>query len=186
MMYAFTSSKRKTSLHVLTIACFVTAFVLFGISGLESMAYPLLYQLSGLVLLVQGVVLLTRYILKTYRYEITESEILDAMGNPVWDLVITETTGRRMVVVAKIALRGISAIEVIDKGQDKATAKQRIQALQGDGEDRWVVFHYINTPFVTKACYIVVAEEKSILVIPPDERMIRMLRSGMGEDFSEC
>ncbi len=181
-MYAFESSKRKGIFHVLVVTCFAVALLLFGFSSVEGMAYPVIYQLSAVVLLVAGVFMLTRYALKTYRYEISESNIRSATGQPIYDLVITEMAGKRMTVVARVALRDITRVEVINKGQDKSLAKEKeALLLAGEGEVKPVVFRYMNTPIVTQACYIAVPEERSVLVIPYDERMVAILRNGMGE-----
>lgn len=182
-MYAFESSKRRGVFHVLIIACFVTALLSFGVSGVEGMAYPMIYQITSVLLLVAGIYFLSRYALKTYRYEVSESNIMDAMGQPILDLVITETSGRRVTVVARVALRDIAAVEDIDKSQDRSLAKEKEDALLvGKEGARAVVFRYLNTPFVTHACYISVPAERSVLVIPPDEQMIRILRGGMSGD----
>ena len=170
----FESQQHPTIIHVLTIACFVIAFLLFGMSG---MAYPLIYQLSGLVLLVAGVYLLVRYILKKYRYEIAPGNIVDSYGDPVLGLVITETTGRRTTVVAKINLRDIEQIAVVDKRQDKESAKAQI----ADITQKYIVYRYTNTPFLSHICYIQVPCENSVLVIPYHQDMVQALRRGMDD-----
>ena len=185
-MYSFESTKSKSSLHVLTIACFVTAFLLFGVSSMEGMAYPMLYQLTGIVLLVVGVYFLTRYTLKKYRYEISPSNITDAFGQPILDFVITETTGKRVMVVARVALRDIAQVEVADKGQDGLSPKEKLAQLQSkyaEDSQKLIVFRYVNAPLAS-ACYIVVPEERSILVIPFDKKMVSALRQGMDRDIS--
>lgn len=179
-MYAFESTPQRGLVHVLTAACFVAALLLFGISGMRGVSFPLLYQLSGIILMVVGVYFLTRYILKRYRYEICQSSICDAEGRPLLDLVITETSGRRQVVVARVALRDITRVEDIDKGADRALAKERkAQLSQGKDGERLVVFPYVNTPFLTRVCYICVPEERSVLIIPSDATMIDMLKRSM-------
>lgn len=185
-MYAFESSPRRGIFHVLVVACFVLALLLFGISGTEGMAYPMVYQFSGVVLLVAGIFFLSRYILKQYRYEISESTICDATGKPLLDLVITETSGRRITVVARVALRDVVAVEVVNKTEDAARAKEKVSLLRrGVNGEKPIVFRYTNTPFVTQACYISVPAERSVLVIPPDKTMVDILRQGMGGQDTE-
>lgn len=186
-MYSFESTKSKSPLHVLTIACFITAFLLFGVSGVEGMAYPMLYQLTGVVLLVLGVYILTRYTLKKYRYEIAPSNITDAFGQPILDFIITETTGKRVMVVARVSLRDIARVEVADKGQDGVSPKEKLSQLQSKystDSQKFTVFRYVNAPLAPSACYIVVPDEYSILVIPYDKNMVSALRQGMGEHTS--
>ena len=196
-MYAFTSSPQRGILHVLTIACFVLAFLLFGISGTEGIAYPLIYQLSAIPLFVAGIYFLSRYVLKQYRYELTQSSICDALGHPLLELVITETTGRRSAVVARVALRDVTHAEIIDTRKDKKAAQEKIDFLKRKASggistnrthasEKAVVFRYLNTPLVTCACHVVVPSEGSLLVIPPDERMCHLLRqAGQNGGFFE-
>ena len=184
-MYSFESYTRKTAIHVLTVACFIVAFLLFGISQVVGIAFPMLYQITGLILLVMGVYFLTRYILKKYRYEITPSNIEDALGQPILDLVITETTGKRIAVVARVALRDITQVVVADKEQDNVSPKEKLEEIRRQNKamaQKNIVFRYINTPFVSRVCYVVVPTENSVLVIPFDPNMVYALQQGMGGD----
>ena len=185
MIYAFESSRHRSGFHVLIAACFVVALLLFGISGIEGMAYPLLYQLGAVALLVVGVFFMARYALKVYRYEISESDILDATGQPILDLVITETSGRRITVVARVALRDVAEVEIVDR-EDKSSAKEKeALLLKRAGEVKPVVFRYMNAPVVASACYISIPSERSVLVIPYDEQMTKLLRGGMGGNVTD-
>lgn len=175
----FESYRHQSAIHILTISCFIAAFLLFGVSNMESMVYPLVYQLTGILLLVVGTYFLTRYVLKKYRYEIIQSDIVDTWGEPVFDLVITETTGKRVVVVAKVALRDIAMLDVIDKRKDKNLAKEKVRQIceipQTEG-GRYIVYRYANTPFMSLACYLQIPSENSVLVIPYHEKMVSALR----------
>ncbi len=168
-MYAYESSPRKGMCHILTAGCFVTAFLMLGISGIEGLSYPSLYQLTSLVLLTAGTYLMVRYILKLYRYELEDSGIVDADGLPKYDLVITEITGRRRRVVTRVSVRDIETVVCLDGKKDKAVAV----ALIGDIKR---VYRYTNDPFQKQGIYLVVPEEQSILVLPRDDNMLRYLR----------
>lgn len=172
-MYTFESRPRKGVLHVLTVGCFAGGLILFGLSGMEGISFPMIYQLSALILLVAGVYLMARYVLKRYKYEISESGITDAYGQAQYDLVVTEITGRRITVVARVGLRDITAVEVISSETDKETAARRKKELC-QGQTR--VFRYLNSPFASEACYVVIPSESSVLIIPVDEKMLSILR----------
>ena len=114
-MYAFESCPRRGMLHFLTVSCFALALLLMGISGMENIAYPLLYQTTAVILMVIGVYFVVRYVLRVYRYEVSENGITDAYGERQYDLVITEITGKRCRVVSRVALRDIDAVACLDK-----------------------------------------------------------------------
>lgn len=167
-MYAFESCSRRGMLHLLTVGCFVLALLLMGISGMENIAYPLLYQTTAVILLVVGVYLVVRYVLRLYRYEISESGITNAYGEPQYDLVITEITGKRYRVVSRVALRDMEAVACLSRKRDK----QKIGAFVGGIKQ---VLKYTNSPFEPEACYVRIPEENSVLVIPKDEKMMNLL-----------
>ncbi len=164
-MYAFESRARRGALHLLVCVCFGVAFLLFGISGIEGMAFPALYQISAVGLLVTGTYLLSGYILKLYRYEVSESGVRDADGMPVYDLVITEIAGRRRRVVTRVALRDIEHAEVLHKKDGKKCTRN----------PEMKVYRYDNNPYAPVNLYLFLPEEDAVTVIPADEDMINIL-----------
>lgn len=174
-MYAFESRPRKGALHVLTVGCFIAALLLLGIGGLDGIAYPALYQFTAVVLLTAGVYLTARYILKLYRYEIVRSDIVDAVGQPQPELIISEFTGKRHRVVTRILLRDISAVALLDPKKDKAAEA----AFIGDTKK---VFRYINTPWAGRGIYMSIPEEASVVVIPSDDKMLDLLKKMTATD----
>lgn len=167
-LYAFESAPRKGLCHVLTAGCFVTAFLMLGISGIDGLAYPVLYQFTAFVLLTAGAYILVRYILKLYRYELMDSGIVDMNGIPKYDLVITEITGRRRRVVTRVSVRDIDTAICLHERRDKATVK----SLTEDGQR---LYRYINDPFERRGIYLTVPEENSVLMIPVDDGMLTHL-----------
>ncbi len=169
-MYAFESSPRGKVFHVLTAGCFVLVLLLFGFSGMEGIAYPFIYQTTAIILMTVGVYLLVRYVLKIYRYEITESGITAADGSAIRDLVITEITGQKQRVVTRVALRDIESIQILTRKEYKAKEKELAEGM--------TVYRYTNRPFEPISCYLTVPEENAVVAIPVDEQMIRHLRQG--------
>lgn len=167
-MYSFQSCSRRGMLHLLTVGCYVLALVLMGISGIDQIAYPLLYQTTAVILLVVGVYFTVRYALRLYRYEIRESGITDAYGIRQYDFVITEMTGKRCRVVTRVALRDIAAVAYIDRKKEK----QKATDFKSKGRQ---VFVYTNSPFLTEGCYLHVPDEDSVLIIPEDKKMMALL-----------
>ena len=167
-MYAFESSPRGKLFHVLTAGCFVLVLLLFGFSGMEGVAYPFVYQTTAVILLTVGVYLLIRYVLKIYRYEISESGIMAADGSTLMDLVITEITGQKRRVVTRVALRDIESIFTLTRKEYRACERELSEGK--------TVYRYTNRPFEPVSCYLSLPEEHSVVVIPVDEQMMRYLR----------
>ncbi len=169
-MYAFESSGSRKPLHAMVIGAFVAAVTLFTISNQEGMPMPFLFQAGAIGCLTAAVYLLVRYSLKLYRYAVEPNNIVDANGIEQYDLVITEIVGKRMTVVSRVALRDIdkSAVAVIRRSEDK-------QAMEDICRDK-KVFRYENTPAAAVSCYVSIPEEGAVVVIPPDEKMVRILK----------
>ncbi len=167
--YAFVSSARKGWIHVACISCFVAALLLFGIAGIDGMAYPIIYQMTAIVTLTVGVYLTVRYALKMYRYEISESGIVSAEGEIRYDLVITEITGTKRKVVARVGLWDVECVHVLPRAKKKAF----LHTLKGKYGK---VFAYTNNPFDPVSCVFLLPEEDSAVIIPTDDGMMRVLQ----------
>lgn len=171
-MYTFTSPRRNATIHIMIVSLLVCAAVLMGVSQIDGVPYPMIYQMVALVVMTAWTYLLVRYALKQYRYEITEGGIVGSDGVPVPDLVITEMVGKKMTVVARIALREVREVRVIDRATDKKGWEAKRDAICRERR----VFRYENAPFVPTSCYISIPSEGSVLVIPPDEGMLKILQ----------
>lgn len=172
-MYAFESSGSRKPLHAMVIGSFIAAMVLFSVSNREGIPMPHLFQAGAIICLTATVYLLVRYSLKLYRYAVEPNGILDADGVEQYDLIITEIVGKKMTVVARVALRDVdrSAVTVIRRA-DGDTAKEARETLCKDRR----VFRYENTPTAPASCYIPMPAENTVVVIPEDEGMVRILK----------
>ena len=171
-MYAFESNGSRKPLHAMVIGTLVAAAILFSISNREGIPMPHLFQALAIACLTATVYLLSRYSLKLYRYAVEANGILDADGIEQHDLVITEIVGKKMTVVARVALREIdrSAVTVLIR-KDQDTAARREALCKG-----MRVFRYENTPVSPASCYIPLPGEGSVVVIPSDPRMTEILK----------
>lgn len=166
-MYAFTSTGARTSLHLIVIASFAAAVMLFSAAAVPGVPVPWVFQLVGICLGALGVYLLSRYALRSYRYEITKTDLVSADGENVLDLTVTQAVGNKLTVTARIGLRDVTAVEVLGRKE----FRQKKTGLVGG----LTLFRYENTPFEPVSCYIVVPDERSVLAIPADEGMVRFL-----------
>ena len=172
-MYAFESTGSRKPLHAMVIGTLVAAVILFSISNREGLPVPHLFQTGAIGCLTGTVYLLVRYSLKLYRYAVEPNGILDAHGVEQYDLIITEIVGKKMTVVARVALRDIDkpAVTVIRRA-DKAKGEEARETLCKGRR----VFRYENTPASPASCYIPLPEENSVVVIPVDEKMVSSLK----------
>ena len=168
--YITTSSGKRTGLHVLVVTAYAAGILLVSSSS-TFVPFAPLWQLVGVLLLVAGVYLTTRYSLRSYTYAVEPGDILDADGEAVYELVITEAIGRKRTVVARVALRDIDAdgLQVVRQGE---TAVRRDEASPTPR-----VLRYANTPVVAVAIHVPVPEEGSILVLPYDEGLLAAIRT---------
>ncbi len=176
-MYSFESSGSRKPLHAMVIGALVGAAVFFSAGTFPDIPVPSLFQAGSILLLTLAVYLTVRYSLRMYRYAIEPNTIVDVEGVEQYDLVITEITGRKMKVVARIGLRTVDreAVTVIRRsagGSDGETAKEARETLCKGKK----VFKYANTPVSPASCYIPIPEENAVVVIPADERMMEILK----------
>ena len=173
MMYSFESSGSRKPLHAMVVGSLIGALVLFSVSTIQGIPVPYVFQLGAVACLTATIYLVGKYSLKIYRYAIEPNNIVDADGVEQYDLVITEIVGKKMTVVARVALRDIDkpAVTVIRRGDGEA-AKSAREVLCRDRR----VFRYENTPASPASCYIPMPEEGAVVVIPVDETMVGILK----------
>ncbi len=175
MQYSFESTGARGALHTMVISATVAAAVLFFMSTLDDVPFPIFFQTGAVVCLALAAYLCTRYSLRLYRYAIEPNGIMDVHGVEQNDLVITEITGKKIKIVAKVALRDIDAcIRVIRR--DSETTPLVKEAFCKNRQ----VFRYANTPIIPVACYLSVPGEGAVIVIPWDDRMATILRAQTG------
>lgn len=167
-MYAFESSPRGKHFHFLMVGCFVLVLLLFGISGMDGVAYPFIYQTTAIILMTVGVYFMARYVLRIYRYEISQSGITAADGTSLLDLVITEIIGHKKRVVTRVAVRDIEGVLILSRKEYKAKVAEIAEGK--------TVYRYTNRPFEPISCYLLLPEENAVVAIPVDEQMMRYLR----------
>lgn len=172
-MYAFESAGSRKPLHAMVIGAVAVGLFLFSLANREGMPAPFLLQTVAFGCMTAAVYLMVRYSLKQYRYAVETNQIIDAFGAEQYDLVITEITGKKMKVVARVALRDMDrpAVTVIRRADGQAAKDARALLCK---EKR--VFRFENVPVSPVSCYIPLPEENSVMVIPADETMVRILQ----------
>ena len=172
-MYSFESNGSRKPLHAMVIGSIIATVALFYVSTIPGIPLPSLFQMGAFALATVTIYLTAAYSLKSYRYAIEPNTIVDAEGIEQYDLVITEIMGNKMKVVCRVGLRTVdhTAVTVIRR-QDGEAAKEARDLLCKDKR----VFKYENIPVSPASCYIPIPEENSVVVIPVDEEMVRILK----------
>ena len=163
--YSFRSSGATRLAHALILTSFSLAILLYGVSVIDGIIYPVIYQLGTLVFLSVGAYLLVRCVLKQYVYEITEN------GERRLEFVVTEVVGKKRTVVVRLLLNDISQITVLEskKGKELPTKKKN------DDGKLPLVYKYDNRLVAKRRCYVEVNKEDTVLIIPEDEKLIEIV-----------
>ncbi len=169
-MYAFESSGSRRGLHALVIGSLLGALVLFSIPSVPGAPVPIVFQFFGILCAGASVYFCTRYSLRLYRYAVEPNGIISADGEEQYDLVITELMGKKLKVVARVALRDIADVTVARRAE-KITY-QTVKETYGQG---YTLFRYANRPLLPEECFIALNEGRSVVVIPYDEIMVGIL-----------
>ena len=164
-MYSFTPNGRRRGLHAVVIVD-LTASVLLWTSATAGGSYGWIFQLAGVVLAVLGIYLITRYSLRSYTFSVQDSELVDSAGNPVYDLVITQTLGRKISVVARVSLRDIRHLTVLSRSDFRKCRKKKYHSL--------TLFRDDSDPSAPLAAYLPVPDEHALLAIPPDAALLEL------------
>ena len=141
-MYSVTPKKQSKLTGLSCAACFICGLGLFVASiGQNEIPYATLAaQLAGVLCLVAGVYLYTKYFAHQFTYAVQPGGIFDANGEEIYDLTVTDTVGgRRQRVVCRIALRDIVQV---DARPARATKKNGYARIEAPGEDGGQVFSY--------------------------------------------
>lgn len=173
-MEEFIAGGKRRRLHALVITDMAAAVFMWTSAGAGG-SYGWIFQLVGVALAGVGVYLLTRYSLRKYSFSVQDSGLVDASGRQVYDLVVTQTLGRRITVVARISVRDIRRIEVLSRADFRGKRRTDFTGL--------TLFRYESDPFSPSSAYITVPDENALLAIPPIPALLELLRRmGCGEN----
>ncbi len=137
-MYSVTPKKQSKLTGLICAACFICGLGLFFASiGQSEIPYAtLLAQLAGVLCLVAGIYLYTKYFAHQFTYAVQPGGIFNANGEEIYDLTVVDTVGgRKQRVVCRIALRDIVQV---DARPARATKKNGYAKIEAPGE----VFSY--------------------------------------------
>ena len=113
-LYEYTPPKNTKKLATVTASLLGGAIILVMMNSfLKNISTPWVFQLLAVGMLLLGVFITSRYIMKSYVYAIIEDD-----GSV--DLTVTELQGRHVITVCRISLSGLESVVIAYKS-DRAS-----------------------------------------------------------------
>lgn len=175
-MYFFKKAiKHKNTFAKISAAiCLVLGAALLLISSGGNVAYPVLAQVMGILLLTFSVYVAIAYLLREYTYSVEPNKhIADDSISEQYDFIITEAKGNRNVKVCHIEISDIRLVRVVDPTNRKQVRGERKNMKR---------FTY-DTNFTASSQIEVVASidsENYSIIISYDEELLRVFKSFPG------
>lgn len=173
-LFEFRPQKNTKKLALTTGLLIIGAAVLMLATVIiENIPYRWAIQLLSLGMLVMGIFITTRYIMKSYVYAIIEN------GNGGKDFTVTEIQNKNVITVCRIGLDNIEQIVSVPLGNKEADAavKNKIKA------EKRKQFNYCADLFAEKYICIFVTEcgEAIAIKLTCDEEMETVLENALSE-----
>ena len=171
-MYGVTPQKQNKLDVIACGACFACGVGVFAISIINtSLPYvTLAAQLLGVLLLTAGIYLYSKCIARTYTYTVQPGGIFDADGYEYYDLVVTETIGKRKQrTVCRISLRDIVRTEARLGRPSKQNGLPQIVPASGGR-----IFHYC-ADLVPKKVLVIYDTDGNAVVLTYDQKLEQIL-----------
>ena len=173
-MYLFKKAiKHKNTFAKISAAiCLVLGAALLLISSGGSVAYPVLAQVMGILLLTFSVYVAIAFLLREYTYSVEPNKHIadDDNISEQYDFIITEAKGNRNVKVCHIEISDIRLVRVVDPSNRKQVKSERKNMKR---------FTY-DTDFTANSQIEVVAcidSEDYSIIISYDEELLRVFGS---------
>lgn len=120
-MYEYTPKRKKTREILTALMIFGVGIVIYYLSQIPGVRYPVFYQMGTLVLAAVSVLIVGRYVMRNYTYRIEARD-----GDPyARDLVVVEHYGRRDTTVCRVGLEEIRWVVRPGKNNRKELAAKR-------------------------------------------------------------
>ncbi len=150
----------------LSLCLFIGAVVLIGFSSIFDLGYKGITQIVGIVLLTMSVMVLTRYIFKSFVYTVCEREAGE------YDLEVAEIQGKSNITVCRISLRGIEDAVI----KTKENARELRERARGRR-----VFSYCPDIAPENECWVFASEcgEELVVKLCPDDVLLEILQNGI-------
>ncbi|MBR2721290.1 MAG: hypothetical protein IKB75_00755 [Clostridia bacterium] len=121
-MYRYRPNGERKLEKRLVLFLLIFCVICFACAGIPGVFLPAALQILGVCCLFGAVILLLRYLLRSYCYAVEARE--DGVTGDLWDLVITERYCNRTSVVCRISLSEVEQIEDITPQSRKEIARR--------------------------------------------------------------
>ena len=118
--YTCMPRRRDKTAYLAVLAAFVLAIVFWGVSRVENVPFPVVFQLGTFASLAAALWLSDRFLLRDYTYAIR------ARDDGGFDFIVTERRGKRLTCLCRIGTETFTALTAWDK-----TARDRYRTLSG-------------------------------------------------------
>ena len=123
-MYEYAPKPKRRREMLILILSLLFGLLSFAFSLMEWMLYRAICQLASVAFFTVSVIMLSRYLLRDYRYRVEPRE---GMPDAPLDLTVTEVYGKRITVVCRFAISDVREITRITAENRKEIAS----ALKG-------------------------------------------------------
>ena len=163
-IYSHTPQKNIKKLRSITaISLFGALAIMICTSIFQNIPFRWAVQIIGLVILTFAIFVLSRYIMKSFVYDIVQND--DEMF-----FTVTEIQNRHTITVCRLSLSCIQDVQVCDDADKKNTLKSQIKA------DKRKTYNYCADFLETKSLYIFSDEGEDICVtVSYDETLLDIL-----------
>lgn len=172
-MYEYAPKSKKTKEKVVLGLTLVLAAACFGVSQIEQIPYPAIYQLLMIFSLVGTVMITARCLMRNYIYRVEPRE--NGGEGDLPDFTITEYYGNRVTVVCRISVGDIRGITpVTKKNRDAISAMQKKKRA-----------YYYTGELQSANAYVLTVEQDEdefFLRICADEGLLQALKT-YGQQF---
>lgn len=163
--YEYTPDNKNVAEKVLAGLALVLAAACFGVSRLDGIPYPAIFQFAAVVFLAVAFVIANKSILRNYTYTVTEP---NEAGER--DFLITEHYGKRHTAVCRVAISQVTEVLEVGAG-DKASIRQAEKAAN-------VIYRYL-TPLFPRSFLLVTlqtGDAVTLLRIPAEKGLEAALK----------
>ena len=162
------SKKREKSIFWITL---LLGSFCFGVSRIAEIALPFLYQLLAVLFFAAAVVVAVRYLMRSYRYRLEETD----RGV---DFVITEQLGKRTQVVCRISVDEICELRA-------ASIMSRREGKDWIGKK--ILYPYVASIRPTDLVYLLAEsnETQYLIKICADQGLIDRINHYKGQYLSD-
>lgn len=174
-MYEYDPKLPKQRERILLFAFLFFAAILFAVSAMPGVAFPALYQLISVLLLVGVVMLVSRCMLRRFVYRVEPRE--GAQPQDPCDLVITEYYGNHASVVCRISVADIENITRLTHENSKEVSAMLRQQR---------VYHYTALLWSDQIYLLTVRDEDEVFYIRilADNTLLSVLKSHKQQEMS--